>query len=66
MVRPAGSFSSQDAPITIGTSTAISAIITSEMPSTPSENDTPNDGIHSQFTTAWKGLVPPASVRKLR
>ena len=63
MVRPAGSFSSQEAPITIGTSTAISAIMTSEMPSTPSENDTPNDGIHSQCTVASNGDVVPAEVR---
>ncbi len=57
MVRPAGSFSSQEAPSTIGTSTAISAIIVSEMPSTPREKLTPNDGIQSTEKTCLNGAA---------
>ena len=55
MVRPAGSFSSQEAPSTIGISTAISAIIVSEMPSTPRVKLIPNDGIQSTEKTSWNG-----------
>ena len=57
MVRPAGSFSSQEAPSTIGISTAISAIIVSEMPSTPSEKLIPNDGIQSTENTSRNGTA---------
>ena len=55
MVRPTGSFSSQEAPSTIGISTAISAIMVSEMPSTPRVKLTPKDGIQSTLKTSWNG-----------
>ena len=57
MVRPAGSFSSQEAPSTIGISTAISAIMVSEMPSTPRVKLIPNDGIQSTLKTSWNGTT---------
>ena len=55
MVRPAGSFSSQEAPSTIGTSTAISAIMVSEMPSTPSVKLIPKNGIQSKVNVSPNG-----------
>ena len=36
---------------------AVSSIIGTESPSTPSEYDTPSDGIHGIFSANWK---PPA------
>ena len=52
-MRFAGSRSIQDAPSTIGTSTAISAIITSATPSMPTENDRPMAGIQSTREENW-------------
>ena len=55
MVRPAGSFSSQEAPSTIGISTAISAIMVSEMPSTPRREVDAEDGIQSTEKVSRNG-----------
>src|SRR6478752_8714776 len=57
MVRPAGNFSSQEAPSTSGISTAINAIMVSEMPSTPRVKLIPNVGIQSTLNTSWKGTT---------
>ena len=46
-MRPSGSFSSQENSISPGTRNAVSAIMTSAMPSIPSANWVPNAGIHS-------------------
>ena len=59
-MRPSGSLSSQEKPSTIGTSTAISAIITSAMPSTPSAKRVPNAGIQSTANSSWN-RVPDAA-----
>ena len=53
MVRPAGSFSSQEAPSTMGNSRAISAIITSATPSIPTLKLSPIAGIQSTRVSNW-------------
>ena len=58
-MRPSGRRSSQENSISPGTSNAISAIITSAMPSMPSANWAPNAGIHSTTNSSWKRV--PAS-----
>ena len=60
-VRPSGSFSSHEKPRTIGTSTAISAIITSAMPSTPSAKWAPNAGIQSIDDSSWNRVPDDAA-----
>ena len=58
-MRPSGSFSSQENSISPGTRNAVSAIMTSAMPSIPSANWVPNAGIHSRTNSSWKRV--PAS-----
>ncbi len=47
--------------MTIGTSTAISASITSAMPSMPSANRVPNAGIQSTENSSWNRTPRAAS-----
>jgi hypothetical protein len=60
-VRPSGSFSAHEKPITIGTSTAISASITRAMPSMPNANRVPKAGIQSIPNSSWNRAPAVAS-----
>ena len=62
MVAPSGSASSHENAMTIGTSTAISASMTSAMPSIPSANRVPNAGIQSTANSSWNRTPSSASV----
>ena len=52
-MRPSGSRSSQENSISPGTRNAVSAIITSAMPSMPSAKRVPNAGIQSTANSSW-------------